>query len=171
MPSALKSRSVIIPVCPLSAAICELLSTSHSRISLPAPVSSSPPPEARIVPSGLNATARTGAVWPCSTPICPPITVSHRRMVPSSWPVASTPVSVLKLASYTGPLATRSRRGVAAKFVVSNSQMPCVAAAASVAPSGDHASFMISSSSAISRRLAICSMPSRLIAARFAGRS
>ena len=59
------------------------VATSHSR-TVP-----SSPPLARVLPSGLNATAMTEPVWPVSgLPICRRVATSHSRTVPSSPPLA-----------------------------------------------------------------------------------
>ena len=49
----------------------------------------SSPAEASLVPSGLNARALTGSSWPGSSWISTAVAASQRRILPSSWPVAS----------------------------------------------------------------------------------
>ena len=88
---------------PMSSVRSSPLVVSHSRTtwSLPA--------EARVVPSGLNATARTQPVWPVSSVRSSPLVVSHSRTI-WSLPAEARVVPSGLTANYTHPA------GVASEF-------------------------------------------------------
>jgi len=85
-------------------------------------------PVASWVPSGLNATAPTGA--PCGRVInLAPVTVLNRSAVPSSLPVASRVPSGLKATERTGALwlKLRSRLPVATSVRRTTASSPALA--------------------------------------------
>jgi hypothetical protein len=71
---------------------------SHSLIV------SSPEPEARSRPSGLNATDKTYQVWPLRVRTSLPVATSHSLIVLSSEPEANSRPSGLNATEVTGDM-------------------------------------------------------------------